>query len=982
MATSPGNRLMPTLRRVVLAGTSNERTDGHLLGAFVTDRDGDAFAGLVRRHGPMVLGVCRRVIGDVATAEDAFQAVFLVLARRAGTIKPRGQVGNWLYGVAYRTSLKARAVQARRRSREKQVEVMPERPVRVTELWSDVQPLLDEELSRLPDKLRLPIVLCDLEGRSQREVARHLGVPAATLATRLASARRTLAERLTRRGVTLSGGALAGLLTAHGTVAAVSHSVAYGLAQAAEAVAGGGLVTSLVSPHAIQLSEGVMRMMFLTKLKMVAVAVLAAVALTGGFGIGLVPAAAGDDQVPGSTGKPAITTATPAGIAPINQATDPQKVVLNERNFDFDVDDATFLRRLTLDLRGDLPTPVEMWFFVADRDTDKRTKVAGWMVDDKTIVAHLAKKLAVPADKIRVLRVATAQEGKPAMLVTVAVSGDDEVKQLKTIYRRQRLLNAADNDLRFTQLVSNDQERVRLWETAAAKASQASGVWRVWDAATGKPIEQKKTGGTTESGSSQPQVTQRYSAMFAGDNTEDNRTFTFKDVTADAVVTYFVPFNLNNLDWAKLDFDQDGWPDLFIKDQVFVTMDNDSTKNSDVEFLKRVLQDVRGTPPTSLEEKYFSEDKDPKKREKLLDTLLKDPVVAKKLGDDWKKKILESHSKQAQTTTELKFGLFMFDGNDVVPVPANPQAPKTPAAPAKRIYEYRTVPMTPKTPQPPADPTKPVVEVQLVPKAPQPPTEPAKPVFEYRVVPAAPKTPQPPADPTKPVVEVQLVPKAPQPPTEPAKPVFEYRVVPAAPKTPQPGADPTKPVVEVQVVPAAPKAPKAPQPPTEPAKPGFEWKLVPVVPKTPQPPASPAKPVVEVQVPADPKATQPRRVIIEEDVVRVPVETKNPQQPVPPRSPARQTSRLEKLVGELLAAKKTDAEMLEAVTLATVGRLPTDVEKRLTLGLVAKAGDRAAAWIEVAKALSGTDEGTKPAVSGVFFTPKAVEAVPAPPSKP
>jgi Sigma-70 region 2 len=104
MPTRPANRLMPTLRRVVLAGTSSERSDGQLLGAFVTDRDADAFALLVRRHGPMVLGVCRRVTGDCTTAEDAFQAVFLVLARRAGTIKPREQVGNWLYGVAFRTS--------------------------------------------------------------------------------------------------------------------------------------------------------------------------------------------------------------------------------------------------------------------------------------------------------------------------------------------------------------------------------------------------------------------------------------------------------------------------------------------------------------------------------------------------------------------------------------------------------------------------------------------------------------------------------------------------------------------------------------------------------------------------------------------------------------------------------------------------------------------------------------------------------------
>src|SRR5262245_43199710 len=209
MPTGQANRLMPTLRRVVLARQSAARTDGDLLGAFVTTRDAEAFAELVRRHGPMVLGVCRRVVGDHTTADDAFQASFLVLARRAGTVRPREQVGSWLYGVAYRTALKARMVLARRRSREKQVDVMPEPTAptsTATVVWADLQSVIDEELARLPDKLRLPVVLCDLEGRPQREVAKHLQVPPATLATRLASARRTLASRLTRRGVTLSGG--------------------------------------------------------------------------------------------------------------------------------------------------------------------------------------------------------------------------------------------------------------------------------------------------------------------------------------------------------------------------------------------------------------------------------------------------------------------------------------------------------------------------------------------------------------------------------------------------------------------------------------------------------------------------------------------------------------------------------------------------------------------------------------------------------
>ena len=193
-------RLLPQLRRVVLARDS-ATGDGQLLASFVASRDESAFAALVRRHGPMVLGVCRRVVGDPHLAEDAFQATFLVLARRAAAVRPRSLVGNWLSGVANRTALRARAAAARGRAKEKQVDAMPHPPVSVDQAWADLQPVLDSELARLPDKFRMPIVLCDLNGRPQRDVARELKLPPATLANRLAAARRLLAKRLTR-GVT------------------------------------------------------------------------------------------------------------------------------------------------------------------------------------------------------------------------------------------------------------------------------------------------------------------------------------------------------------------------------------------------------------------------------------------------------------------------------------------------------------------------------------------------------------------------------------------------------------------------------------------------------------------------------------------------------------------------------------------------------------------------------------------------------------
>ncbi len=162
----------------------------------------------------MVWGVCRRLLSH-HDAEDAFQATFIVLVRKASSIVPREMVGNWLYGVAHQTALQARRTAARRRAREVQVTEMPDTEPQ-QDRWADLQPLLDEELSRLPDHYRAVIVLCDLEGRTRKEVARQLGCPEGTVASRLARARAMLAKRLTQRGVALSAGALAAVLSQNG----------------------------------------------------------------------------------------------------------------------------------------------------------------------------------------------------------------------------------------------------------------------------------------------------------------------------------------------------------------------------------------------------------------------------------------------------------------------------------------------------------------------------------------------------------------------------------------------------------------------------------------------------------------------------------------------------------------------------------------------------------------------------------------------
>jgi RNA polymerase sigma factor (sigma-70 family) len=177
-------------------------TDADLLGRFLATRDEHAFARLVRRHGPTVLGVCRRVTGDHHLAEDAFQAAFVVLAARAGSVRPRAALPAWLYAVAYRTALRARTVSDRRRRREAPVETLPD-PASVTidpVEAADVAAVLDEAIARLPEHLRVAVVFCELEGRSRQEAAGHLGIPEGTLSSRLAAARKALAARLRQRG--------------------------------------------------------------------------------------------------------------------------------------------------------------------------------------------------------------------------------------------------------------------------------------------------------------------------------------------------------------------------------------------------------------------------------------------------------------------------------------------------------------------------------------------------------------------------------------------------------------------------------------------------------------------------------------------------------------------------------------------------------------------------------------------------------------
>jgi RNA polymerase sigma factor (sigma-70 family) len=194
------------------AGDVAGLADEVLLERYTAGRDEAAFAALVRRYGPLVLAVCRRALGHEQDAEDAFQATFCVLARKAGSISRRGAVGAWLHAVAYRIARKARAGRGRRPVYQSNFPDLPAAEGAPGWVWMDLWAVLDEELSRLPDKLRLPFVLCHLEGRTNEQAAAQLGCPLGTVRSRLARARDRLRGRLTRRGLVLSAGLLAAAL--------------------------------------------------------------------------------------------------------------------------------------------------------------------------------------------------------------------------------------------------------------------------------------------------------------------------------------------------------------------------------------------------------------------------------------------------------------------------------------------------------------------------------------------------------------------------------------------------------------------------------------------------------------------------------------------------------------------------------------------------------------------------------------------------
>lgn len=341
MPSNPMNAVLRRLRRAVSPADVTQRTDAQLLADYASGH-AEAFEVLVRRHARMVLGVCRRALGNDHDAEDAFQATFLILARKAGAVGWQDSVSPWLHGVAIRTARNARVAAERRRRREEVVATMTRDAITTTPKTSELGPILDEEMDRLPAKYRQSLVLCYLEGHTNEEAARQMQCPAGTLKVHLMRARDLLRSRLAGRGVPMSAVALAALLEAQASAAEVPDTLLGTTLNAAERFAAGSAASAT---SATAIAEGVLREMFLTKVKTAAVTMGAI--LVVGLGLSLsvgraekpesasappVAAKDGPTPTPEAATKPPVKKARPAV-----KAEDAASLVKGNNDFAFDL---------------------------------------------------------------------------------------------------------------------------------------------------------------------------------------------------------------------------------------------------------------------------------------------------------------------------------------------------------------------------------------------------------------------------------------------------------------------------------------------------------------------------------------------------------------------------------------------------------------------------------------------------------------------
>jgi RNA polymerase sigma factor (sigma-70 family) len=296
-----------------------ELTDGELLSRFLASGEQSAFEIVVRRHSSLVFGICTRILGTTHDAEDAAQAVFLTLAHKASSLRQYSSIAGWLYHVAFNVAQRTREAAKRRNNREREAgERMEAQQNDENAEWEELKPLVDTELHALPEKYRLPLILHYIEGRSQEEIATLLGCSYGTVSGRLNYARNLLRERILRRGLAVSPAVLFLLIPKFSPVA-MPEGVVTASAKAATLIAAGNAAApGLVSTQAAALTQGALRMMYVSKLKIAALVVVGVTALAGVGAIAIHATAADTPQAqPTRTLKPvATTTAVAAAPAP------------------------------------------------------------------------------------------------------------------------------------------------------------------------------------------------------------------------------------------------------------------------------------------------------------------------------------------------------------------------------------------------------------------------------------------------------------------------------------------------------------------------------------------------------------------------------------------------------------------------------------------------------------------------------------------